>query len=75
MKYIIRFFTHINKEEKFIKKYIFESLPYIPPLNSLISIDDEQYKIKQICTCYDEPNEQYYEIMLDYVDYNYEWWE
>ena len=75
MIYKLKFFTHYYDEEKLLKEYEFDSMPYIPGKNDLISIDDEQYLVRRIATDYDDGNEQLFEIMTDRLDYTKEWWE
>ena len=75
MKYILRFFTHYGDEEKLLKKYEFDSMPYIPRKKDLISIDDEQYLVRRVATDYDDENDQLFEIMMDRPDCSKEWWE
>ena len=75
MKYTIRFFTHNDYGEKFLKEYEFGVMPYIPRKKDLISIDEEQYLVKRVATEYEEVDNQLFEIMLDVVDYDKKWWE
>lgn len=75
MKYTLRFFTHYRDEEEFLKKYEFDSMPYIPRKKDLISIGEEQYLVRRVATDYDDENDQLFEIMMDRPDYNKEWWE
>ena len=75
MKYTISFFTHINNQEQLVHQYYFDNLPYIPHTQDLIAIKGQQYLVRKISTDYDSKKNQLFEIMLDEVDYNKEWWE
>ena len=74
MTYTLRFFTHYGDKEEFLRKYKFDSMPYIPRKKDLISIDDEQYLVRRVATDYDDKNDQLFEIMMDRPDYTEEWW-
>ena len=74
MKYTLRFFTHNRDEEKLLKKYEFDSMPYIPRKKDLISIEGEEYLVRRVATDYDDENDQLFEIMMDRLDYTEEWW-
>lgn len=75
MKYTLRFFTHYGDEEELLKKYEFNSTPYIPRKKDLINIDNERYLVRRVATDYDDENNQLFEIMMDRLDYSKEWWE
>lgn len=75
MTYTLRFFTHYRDEEELLKEYKFDSMPYIPRKKDLISIDEEQYLVRRVAIDYEDENNQLFEIMMDRLDYNKEWWE
>ena len=77
MKYELRFFTHHYSGEQMIASYTFNSMPFIPRKKDLISFDVDQYIVRRVATSYDEieNNTMLFEIMLDDIDYDKEWWE
>lgn len=77
MKYTIRFFTHYYEEEKFIASYTFNSMPFVPRYNDLLSFGIDQYIVKRVATSYDETeiNEMLFEVMLEEVNHDKAWWE
>ena len=75
MTYILRFFTHQNRDEQIIEEYNFNSMPYIPRKGDLISFGIDQYLVRRVATDYDDKNDQLFEIMMDLVDCSKEWWE
>lgn len=75
MKYTLRFFTHHGDEEELLKAYEFDSMPYIPRKKDLISIDEEPYLVRRVATDYEDKENQWFEIMMDRLDYTKEWWE
>lgn len=75
MQYILNFFTTFNRQEKFLTKYTFDTLPHIPRKKDHIMIEDDEYLVKAISTSYDDDNLQSFDIVLEPVDYDKEWWE
>ena len=82
MKYIVRLFTIEHGKEKFLKVYEFNSLPYIPHRKECLIYNDIIYKVTNICSSYDYKenlndcnNEIWFEIMLQEIDVDREWWE
>ena len=75
MTYTLRFFTHENKEEKFIDEYNFNYLPFVPRTNDLIMFELEQYIVRRVSTNYDDKENQSFDIMMDSTNENKEWWE
>ena len=75
MTYTLRFFTHENKEEKFIAEYNFNYLPFVPRTNDLIMFELEQYIVRRVSTDYDDKENQSFDIMMDSTNENKEWWE
>ena len=75
MTYTLRFFTHSFGNEELLKEYNFNSLPYIPRKKDLISIEDESYLVKRISTDYEDESNQLFEIMMEQLDCDKEWWE
>lgn len=82
MTYVLRFFTNEQGEEKFLKEYNYEHLPYIPHRKEHIFIDEECYCVKNISFSYDLyynttdlTYEMWFEIMLDRTEIDKEWWE
>lgn len=75
MTYTLRFFTHENKEEKFITECNFDYLPFVPRANDLIIFELDQYIVRRVSTDYDDNENQSFDIMTDSTDENKEWWE
>lgn len=75
MIYSLRFFTHDKSEEKFIKEYNFNSMPFIPRIKDLICLENDQYFVRKVSIDYEDENEMLFEIMTDKLDYNKDWWE
>ena len=75
MTYTLRFFTHHDNSEQLIEEYKFDTLPYIPHKHDIIGFNNDSYKVVGVATDYLDAHEQLFEIMMDDIDYNKEWWE
>lgn len=80
MKYKLRFFTYVQKEEILLETKEYESLPNIPRKKDvvLLSSDNEIYEVLKVAISYEDSKNsldyQLIDIMLKIIDAEKEWW-
>lgn len=81
MKYKLRFFTYVQKEEILLETKEYESLPNIPRKKDVVLLpsDNEIYEVLKVAISYEDNKNnlgyQLIDIMLKIIDDEKEWWE
>lgn len=81
MKYKLRFFTYVQKEEILLETKEYESLPNIPRKKDVVLLpsDNEIYEVLKVAISYEDSKKsldyQLIDIMLKIIDDEKEWWE
>lgn len=81
MKYKLRFFTYVQKEEILLETKEYESLPNIPRKKDVVLLpsDNEIYEVLKVAISYEDSKKsldyQLIDIMLKIIDAEKEWWE
>lgn len=81
MKYKLRFFTYVQKEEILLETKEYESLPNIPRKKDVVLLpsDNEIYEVLKVAISYEDNKNnlgyQLIDIMLKIIDAEKEWWE
>lgn len=86
MKYIIRLYNIIQKEETLMKTYEFDYLPYIPRKGEHILCQDScnmsnDFVVVNVCSSFDDylennnKSEVWIEIVVKEDELGKEWWE
>lgn len=73
--YTITFYRMNCGQEERIMDYDLSQVPYIPHKKECIQLNEDVYKVKNICMVYKENIPISFEVMLQEIDNDKEWWE
>lgn len=77
MKYVIRLYECDNDNEKFLKSYSFDTVPYVPSKGQVILCNDEVYEVLNVSVSYDNYllRKTFFEVAVKQQVSGKEWWE